>query len=96
LPHVAGAVDLAGVVYALDDGDARGGGDGVSAELACGFGVGGTGEVGVGWSVGGGPWAGTGDLDGCDLEVVLGLAGGVGAEEEAVSGVWFVRGTVGG
>lgn len=33
-------------------------------------------------------------MDGGDLEVVLGLAGGVGAEEKTVDGVLFIGGSV--
>ena len=83
LRHVPRAVHLPVVVNALHDLHARRGRERVPAELAALVVVRRVIEL-----VGGGA-GGLGDLDGGDLEVVLRLAGGVGAEEEAVGVVGF-------
>lgn len=100
LGHVARAVDLAGVVDLLDHLDARAGRDCVAPELAalvivgcavelrrCGGGGGGGGARGG--ARGGGRSVGAWEMHCGDLEVVLGLPGGVCPEEEAVGGVGF-------
>lgn len=85
LGHVARPVDLAVMVDLLDDLDARCGGDGVPAQLPALVVIRVAIElVRVGASA-------LGDLDCGYLEVVLRLAGGVRAEEEAVGSVWFIR-----
>lgn len=75
------------MVDLLDDLDAGGGREeSVPAELTTVVIVGGTVEgIGTAWDV-----VAFGDLDGGDLEVVLGLAGSVGAKDEAVGCVRFV------
>jgi hypothetical protein len=88
LRHVSRAVDLAGVVDSLNDGDARRGRECMAAELTCRVRVRCAGEL---VCTGGGH--ALGNLDGRDLEVVLRLAGGVCAEEESVDRVWLVWGT---
>jgi hypothetical protein len=91
--HVSGSVDLPIVVNALDDLDpgGRSRGRGMGADLAGGVVV--FGEAGGVCSGGGGRRGrlGFGDLDLGDDEVVLGLARGMGAEEDAVEGVVGVR-----
>ncbi len=75
------------MVDALDDADTRRGRDGVATQLAALIVV-----VGAVDLVGPGGAIAFGDGHGGDLEIVLGLAGRVGAEEEAVDRVGFVGG----
>jgi hypothetical protein len=80
LRHISRTVDFSFVVEFLDDLDAGLRRDGVSTEFTTLFIV----VVAVKFFVA------FGDLDTCDLEVVLGLARGVGSKEEAVGCVGLV------
>lgn len=89
LGHIPSPVDFPGMVDLLDNLDAGRRGDGVAPKLAaliivvppieliCA-----TGDV-----------IAFGNLHGRYLQVILGLAGGVGAEEEPMGGVGFVCGS---
>lgn len=80
LRHIPRTVDLSIVIEFLDDLDAGLRRDGVSTELTTLLVV----VVAVKFFVA------FGDLDICDLEIVLGLAGGVGSKEEAVGCVGLI------
>ena len=85
LRHVARSVDLSGMVNPLGDLNARCRWDGVTSELTALIVVVTAVQFVGAWGV-----VTFGDRDSGDLEVILGLTGGVGSEEEAVDGIRLV------